>query len=60
MSRHGTSMIKKRYESLVYETLFDTLIGDALTIKSSYMLVVRRFSPKYTRRQTNVGTRRLV
>jgi RecA/RadA recombinase len=53
-------MIKKRYESLVYETLFDTLIGDVLTIKSSYMLVVRRFSPKYTRRQTNVGTRRLV
>jgi hypothetical protein len=31
MSRYGTPMIKKiRYEVLIYETLFDTLIGDAL------------------------------
>jgi hypothetical protein len=33
MSRHGTPMIKKgKYEPLVYETHFDTLIGDALRI----------------------------
>jgi hypothetical protein len=31
MPRHGTPMIKKiRYGSLVYDTLYDTLIGDAL------------------------------
>jgi hypothetical protein len=30
MAHHGTPMIKKlRYGSLVYETLFDTLIGNA-------------------------------
>jgi hypothetical protein len=36
MSRHETPMIKKKkgYESLVYETLFDPLIGDALSTKS--------------------------
>jgi hypothetical protein len=32
MSRHEAPMINKvRYESLVYETLYDVLIGDALT-----------------------------
>jgi hypothetical protein len=32
MSHHRTPMIKKniRHESLVYETLFDIFIGDAL------------------------------
>jgi hypothetical protein len=33
MTRHETAMIKKkevRYGSLIYETLYDTLIGDAL------------------------------
>jgi hypothetical protein len=31
MSRHGTPIIKKiRYGSLVYVTLYDTLIGDTL------------------------------
>jgi hypothetical protein len=30
--RHGTPMIKKKkYGSLVYDTLFNTLIGDALS-----------------------------
>jgi hypothetical protein len=34
MPRHETPMIKKiRYGSLVYNTLFDTLNGDVLTIQ---------------------------
>jgi hypothetical protein len=30
MSRYGTSIIKKRYGSLVNKTLFNTFIGDVL------------------------------
>jgi hypothetical protein len=41
MSRHETPMIKKRYGLLVYHTLFDTLIGDALSIKLSVKYVLR-------------------
>jgi hypothetical protein len=41
MPRHGTPMIKKkiRYGSLAYETLFDTLIGDALNLMSEELLL---------------------
>jgi hypothetical protein len=30
VARHETLIIKKRHESLAYDTLFNTIIGDAL------------------------------
>jgi hypothetical protein len=43
MSRHRTPIKKIRYGSLVYEILFDTLIGDAIVnIHLRKMTNVRR------------------
>jgi hypothetical protein len=47
MSCYGTPMMKKRFGSLVYETLFDSLIEDYLIFEGIQIFIYKIYKEKF-------------